>query len=427
MLLKLIKITFPLIILSIALFLGYLYNTEETFYSKNLQNVTVESSNFRKLPSDNSINLLEKDTGKLSNIGWSYKSDFINLNLNKIKASSTIINYSLLHSLRLKKWNAITFSNKNYIGLVAFFDLGYLSGNLFHLSKIDINEKSYYQPKSYQYINPYYGPIVNHSCTQRCNVVDWPTLNSNTHSDFPILATSLDATDRGNFFLAYKANFKESLNKSKIDKSNLSVELDFKLTGKDKDSIVTLSPISEDSTLFYYNEKQYGLTANGYISINNKKYSASEFYIGHDIGRGVWPVKSGWNWVTANGVLNDGRKFGFNAGYGFLNPKYRFTEDCFFIDNKLFKIPSQNYKIDSSKLNNLNFYNYVFTLTPNQNSCEMTFVTLNKNANIVNLPIDKTKFEVKYGKFVGYCVDDKGKKYEIKEAYGIIENKNSIW
>jgi len=61
----------------------------------------------------------------------------------------------------------------------------------------------------------------------------------------------------------------------------------------------------------------------------------------HDSGRGVWPLKSGWLWVTANGYTSNKDAIGLN--FGDLRSEYQnthFTEDAFFVNGKMFKLNS---------------------------------------------------------------------------------------
>ena len=398
--LKLILTLGSSFVLFLAIFYSLIVITEKTFHAK--QKISREESENHKINNSNEFELLTKE-GKLTKEGWSNKSHKIRQNYENLNPSSSYL--SILNKLRFKKWNAIIFKSRDYIGLVAGFDLGYLSGILFHIADL----KSSSKPFSIQEISlkPFSLVEINDQCKDNCSIIDYVKKSDSS----PVEKISLRVSNNNlNFQFAFK-------------NEKIKAEFDLNLTNS-LDSIVTLNPISEDSTSFYFNEKTYSLKADNksFISINDKNYPANEFYFGHDAGRGVWPIKSGWVWISASGTTTKGEDFGFNAGHGFINGSRKFTEDSFFINGKLFKIPYQMYKEDNKG-------DYIFEIAENQSSCSLQFKKIKENLNIVELELPFTDylFKVLYGEFSGYCIDDKGMKYEIKEAFGLVETKNSIW
>jgi len=185
--------------------------------------------------------------------------------------------------------------------------------------------------------------------------------------------------------------------------------------------------MSEDSSLFYFNKKTYSLPSTGEMKINGKKLNNKEFFFTYDAGRGSWPIKSGWVWINANGLTKDGDTFGFNAGHGFTHPSAKFTEHAFFINGKLHKIFNQEYKKDVAR-NRVGFHDYVFEAsTEKTSSCELVFSVYNYRKENKKIVVADVSFAVSYGSYTGTCYDEVGNKYKIKEAYGVIEEKMSVW
>jgi hypothetical protein len=85
------------------------------------------------------------------------------------------------------------------------------------------------------------------------------------------------------------------------------------------DSMVIATPFPGNEKAFYYNQKKIAMPASGWVEYDGTRY---EFKEGEsfgllDWGRGVWTYKNTWYWGAAQGKLPDGRRFGWNIGYGF--------------------------------------------------------------------------------------------------------------
>jgi len=400
--------SFIILCLSVIYYLVFI--TERFFYDKPF--VSKEDSD-KHFISDNKNFFLLNSEGALQKEGW-LSTPLVNLNYQNIKPSTSY--FPPLNFMRYKKWNAISFSSDNYIGLVAGFDLGYGTGILFHIANIKNPEE---RPFSLQeFYLKVLSPIeINDQCVNNCSLIKYRKKSSS--SSFEELDLFIN-----NGVIDFKMSY--------IGK-DIKVAMNLKLS-HEVTPIVTLNPISKDSTLFYYNEKYYCLKPmkQSLVEINSKQIPIGSFYFGHDSGRGVWPLKSGWFWLTANGITTDGKLFGFNSGNGFINPKAKFTEDSFFIDGKMFKISYIKSETNKPKgeLRDYTFNNdNSQTEAKNENRCNIQFTAkiINKNIVDLNLPLLDYSFEVIYGVFSGYCIDENKNKYVIKEAYGIGETKNSIW
>ena len=108
---------------------------------------------------------------------------------------------------------------------------------------------------------------------------------------------------------------------------------------KPDDSMVIATPFSEKDTAFYYNQKKIAMPATGWVEYDGKRY---EFKEGEsfgllDWGRGVWTYKNTWYWGAAQGKLPDGRRFGWNIGYGFGDTTAA-SENMVFMDGVAHKL-----------------------------------------------------------------------------------------
>lgn len=405
--LECIRNVIALLVLGVAFFLGFIFIQEEIFYEKDFS-VSREISMSHQIVrnTDMKVNILGDD-GKLKLIGWTNTNR--NLQIQPINVQISTIPYVLrfVNRIRYKKWEALIFKTSDYVGMVSFFNIGYLGGSLIHFSNMKTGKTF-----SKQIMNPLINlPHIGDNCSFGCSLVNYYTDDFSHFQEAEIIKTR-----EGDYISSI-------LYDDGTTKLDIKVEISNPLS---HDTITTLTPISEDTTKFYFNTKRYNLKAQGILKINEQEIDCKEAIFSMDSGRGAWPVKSGWQWVTISGKFEDNRNFGFNSGHGFSHPSSGFTEDAFFVDGKMFKIPSQLTTKEVS-INEFGHSNFVFTLTEGVNSCQLLFLTRSKNDNILYIPFVKNLFEINYGIVSGFCKDEHSHNYEIKEAFGVIENKFSLW
>jgi hypothetical protein len=384
----------------VSIFMLFILKPTRIFYEKNL------SARQNELKANELTSILTTD-GKLFSTGWSKSHELFRFNKDNIKPSSTVL--PVLNSFRYKKWEAVLFIHKEFILLVGVFDLSYLGGFLMHYSDLTDKDSDIIAG---DYINPITKPSLNDNCLTTCNLGHYEIEGqiSYNHTKLPSFN-----------------NQKYSLNATI---PNLHVKMDLDLHAENYDSITTLTSISEDSTLFYFNTKMNNILATGVIEVNGKQYNTKDLIITHDSGKGAWPVNSGWFWVSGNGRTKEGDLIGINIGHGFSNPDMNeHTEDCFFVNGKMLKLPSvmtNKITIDEAK----KLYRYEFESVYDEtikNSCSFKANAIRNNYMEKNLLIGQVNFQLTYIVMNGYCTDDKSKRYEFENVYGLVENKMSVW
>ena len=147
----------------------------------------------------------------------------------------------------------------------------------------------------------------------------------------------------------------------KYKKCALHDEIEFDIfleQNKSDDTMVIATPWADDKTAFYYNQKINCMPASGYVKFGGKtiEFTPDRNFGTLDWGRGVWTYDNTWYWGSGNGYIN-GKRFGFNIGYGFGNTTAA-SENMIFYDGKchkldriIFDIPEnvmQPWKIKSS-------------------------------------------------------------------------------
>jgi len=393
-------IVFPLLVLLAAIGLTLFNVQKPVFHEKNLEAKNYEIILTEKTP------VLTKE-GNLNVIGWSRSPSFYDFNSKYIKPSTTL--FPFLNRFRYKKWEFFLMTHKDFYLGVGVFNLGYVGGHIFHFNDLTKQNSEVFTQEQLNLLNK---PFIADSCLTDCSASKYE--------------------EKNNFkFESEKLYIKNSqkINFNFQDKS-LNITLDSKISCPECDSMVTSTPIIEDASLFYFNIKTYGMLQSGRLTINGKKYDLSEVTVAYDSGRGAWPLASGWLWFCSSGKTIDGKRFALNIGHGFYHPeKAHHTEDSFFIDGKIFKLPAVVTKeLQHEYPSTSKYWSFETVEHPLiKNRCNFK-MEITKTSNLEkDFKIVKSSFKIVYGRVSGSCQDEKGNKFVFDEILGFLENKRSVW
>ena len=209
----------------------------------------------------------------------------------------------------------------------------------------------------------------------------------------------------------------------KFTKDKKDVRLDLYLEETNKDSIVVATPFEKDKH-FYYNQKINLLRANGYVKIGEEIIDFNEDTFGVlDWGRGVWTYKNTWYWSSLSGEY-EGKRIGFNLGYGFGN-NVTHSENIFFYEDKSWKLEDVHFDIPFGKFGK-DSYMEPWKFRSSTGDVNLTFTPImNRHANM-NIGIIKSLQNQVFGKFSGYVIVD-GKEYFFTDMLGFAEKVSNKW
>ena len=204
-----------------------------------------------------------------------------------------------------------------------------------------------------------------------------------------------------------------------------AIDIDVKLTGVPRDSMVIATPWPDAPQAFYYNQKINCLIADGYARFDGRAYrfDPAEATAVLDWGRGVWTYKNTWYWSSASGHAN-GHLVGFNLGYGFGDTSAA-SENMLFVDgvaHKLgevvFHIPQKDGKDD---------FMAPWTVDDDEGRVNLTFTPIMDRASLTSVVIIESDQHQVFGHFDGYFIDDNGQKIELKHYLGFAEKVANKW
>ena len=209
-------------------------------------------------------------------------------------------------------------------------------------------------------------------------------------------------------------------------KDKQDFECDFLLTEEPRDSMVIATPFADKPKAFYYNQKIIAMRASGTVWHDRKKYkftSGNSFGL-LDWGRGVWTYDNTWYWSAAQGMV-DGRRFGFNLGYGFGDTSAA-SENMLFVDGTAHKLEGVEFQIPKDK-DGKDDYLSPWRFTSTDGRCELEFrPILDRKAKISLIVIMSDQHQV-FGRFSGEVTLDDGKKMVIKDLLGFAEKVRNKW
>ena len=305
------------------------------------------------------------------------------------------------NGLRIKEWDYYLIYNKDYGVALTVDDNSYMA--LDSISLLDFR-------KPWEHTN---------------SPMKFMTLGKR---NFPSSSVSGDVTGEGK---GYKIEFRHEK-----DKRILTFSMDDFMDGKpiegriellknDDDSMVIVTPYKESKVHFYYNQKINCMPAKGTVEFDGREYrfDPEDSFGVLDWGRGVWTYKNTWYWGSASGVI-DGRRFGFNIGYGFGDTSAA-SENMLFYEGKAHKLSKVTFNIPQK--DGKDDFMSPWTFTSDDGRFQMDFLpVIDRAANTDFIILGSDQHQV-FGKFTGKAILDDGRIIEVKDFLGFAEKVSNKW
>jgi hypothetical protein len=197
--------------------------------------------------------------------------------------------------------------------------------------------------------------------------------------------------------------------------------IEIELEQPDAAGIVMATPFDEDKRYFYYNHKINCMPARGTVRVGGREYRfepESAFGL-LDWGRGVWPYRHEWFWGSGSGYV-DGKRFGFNIGYGFGNTSAA-TENILFYDGTAHKLENVYFDLPGGG------YMSKKVFTSDGGRFEMEFTPIYDRYTETKLLFVDTRCHQLFGKWNGRAVLDDGTVLEVKDLTAFVEHAVNRW
>lgn len=200
------------------------------------------------------------------------------------------------------------------------------------------------------------------------------------------------------------------------------LHVDVILTESNRDTMVIATPFAKKHH-FYYNQKINLLEATGKATFGDTSYVLDGCLGVLDWGRGVWTYKNTWYWSSLNGRC-DGKRIGWNLGYGFGDTKAA-SENMFFYDDQAYKLNDVRFNIPKD-VKGRDCYLCDWTFTSTDGKISMNFHPLIDRHADTSLFIIKSLQHQVFGKFSGYIYAG-NEKIEFDDLLGFAEKVTNYW
>lgn len=188
--------------------------------------------------------------------------------------------------------------------------------------------------------------------------------------------------------------------------------------GNEIDSIVMATPMP--GRCFYYNEKINAMPSVGSAHFDGREYAAADGLAVLDWGRGVWPYRTFWNWASASGRLDDGRRIGLNLGCGFGDLSAA-TENCIFIEGAIHKLGGVSFDYDPRA------FMKPWRFADDARRLELVFEPFFERITKEDFLVVRTEVHQMFGRYTGFAVADDGERIAIKGLIGWAEEHHALW
>ena len=307
------------------------------------------------------------------------------------------------NKLLIKEWDYYLITNKEYAVALTIADNGYMG--LLSASIID-----YKEPSQYTGSIPTLFPLGKLNAPRTSEVGDFRA-----------------STKRASFSFTNDGKVRRLTCNYKNYKDKQDLVVDITLSDIPRDTMVIATPFFEKENKFYYNQKINCLTAKGYAKLGDKEYVFDDEYsLGVlDWGRGVWSYNNTWYWGSMNTRLPDGRKFGFNIGYGFGNTSAA-TENMLFVDGIAHKLDQVTFNIPVDAKGK-DDYMSDWLFTSNDGRFELKFEPIVDRSAVIDIKVMGSIQHQVFGKFSGKVVLDDGSVIELRDEIGFAEKVHNKW
>ncbi len=170
-----------------------------------------------------------------------------------------------------------------------------------------------------------------------------------------------------------------------------------------------------------FTEKTSPLSINGTLKYDDKSIdlSSPEYMALIDWSAGYMRRNTCWNWAAIASMLPDGRSIGLNLASG-VN-ETGFTENAFWINGKMIKIDTINFRFDPDNL----MQNW--EITSFDKKLNLVFTPENFREERTNAIVIGSRFTQLMGSFEGCVITDEGESILIKDVPGWTEDHYAKW
>lgn len=176
-----------------------------------------------------------------------------------------------------------------------------------------------------------------------------------------------------------------------------------------------------------YAQKTAALSVTGKVQCSLGEYDLAEqnAFGHHDFSAGYMKRETFWNWACFSGIHQPNHKIknapalGLNVSWGVNETGY--SENCFWVDNIIHSLPQVQFKFDRDDEHS------TWRVTSDNQQIDLSFTPEGMHKENINAGLLATNFKQIFGRFNGFLITEDGKRFEIENYYGFVEDHYSKW
>ena len=202
---------------------------------------------------------------------------------------------------------------------------------------------------------------------------------------------------------------------------NMNILLNLEVTpNKLENGIFILHPF-KNKHHFYYNYKENLLNAKGTVTLGGN-ITKFEGYGSYDFGRGIWPYKTEWFWISATKVCaKNSLSLNLGCGFGICDE----NENFIIYNNQKFKLPDIQIEIPYDEKHKIKYLDE-WKIISADGSINLTFKPILNRKDTTHAIILYSKQNQVFGEFYGE-IKTTTSTIEIEKVSGFIEHFNNKW
>ncbi|MGC5325536.1 DUF2804 domain-containing protein [Brevibacillus sp. SYSU BS000544] len=178
-----------------------------------------------------------------------------------------------------------------------------------------------------------------------------------------------------------------------------------------------------DQQRFHFTSKQNCLPVQGLVRIGDREFHCKEgvSFAALDVGRGIWPYRSFWNWATCSGEV-DQKAFGFNLGAGWTDGT-GVNENALFLDNRVYKL-EEDVVFTYDRTNLLQPWQILSQLS---SDVQIAFTPFDRRIVRNQAGILSSTLQQVFGHFSGTVRTQDGERISFDRLIGCVEEHQAKW
>ncbi|MDX1453221.1 MAG: DUF2804 domain-containing protein [Oleiphilaceae bacterium] len=185
------------------------------------------------------------------------------------------------------------------------------------------------------------------------------------------------------------------------------------------ESMALCTPCSSNG--WVYAQKTAALPVKGEVRCELGRFELDKIncYGHHDFSAGFMRRETFWNWACFSGQQGKQPPLGLNVSWGVNETGY--SENCFWVGEKLHLLPQVQFRFDRDDDHSH------WRVSSENGQIDLAFTPRDLHRERLNAGIMASNFRQIFGTFKGHLISAEGKRYDIENQYGFVEDQYAKW